>query len=119
FEQTYKSSEAIRWYSKDAFIYRLVNIALRIEDVEALYSLTYYTADLCLQLALKHKEFIKSSSSLTSLTLYRGLKASKNEIQTYKNNIGNLISTNGFLSTSVLRKVAYDFAKNRRNAPRA
>ncbi|CAF1374543.1 unnamed protein product, partial [Didymodactylos carnosus] len=110
FEETYKFSEAIQWYTKDAFVYRLVNKSLRTEDIEALYSLRYYISDLCLQLAMKHKEFIKSLSSM-NLTLYRGFKASKNDMQIYKNNVGNLISTNGFLSTSVLREVAYDFAR--------
>ncbi|CAF1633575.1 unnamed protein product [Didymodactylos carnosus] len=37
FETTYYKDKAIEWYTRDAFVYRLVNKALRTEDVELLY----------------------------------------------------------------------------------
>jgi hypothetical protein len=44
------------------------------------------------------------------LRLYRGLKLSFDEVANFQNSIGNLISTNGYLSTSSERSVAYGFA---------
>jgi tetratricopeptide (TPR) repeat protein len=44
--------------------------------------------------------------------LYRGLKLTIDELQKLEENIGNLISTNGFLSTSRNRQVALFFATN-------
>jgi hypothetical protein len=45
------------------------------------------------------------------IKLYRGLKLARHEVANFEQNIGNLISTNGYLSTSSLRSVAYSFAK--------
>jgi hypothetical protein len=45
------------------------------------------------------------------IKLYRGLKLARHEVANFEQNIGNLISTNGYLSTSSLRSVAYGFAK--------
>jgi len=33
FEKTYQPCDAIRWYTKDSIVYRLVNQALRTEDI--------------------------------------------------------------------------------------
>ncbi len=49
------------------------------------------------------------------LKLYRGLKLSHNEIINFEENLGNLFSTNGYLSTTRLYSVAYRFAKKPTN----
>lgn len=61
------------------------------------------------------KFFELQRSQIGVLKLYRGLKLSQNEIANFEQNIGILISTNGYLSTSRLRPVAYHFAKKRTN----
>lgn len=61
------------------------------------------------------KFFELQRSQTDVLKLYRGLKLSRNEIANFEQNVGNLISTNGYLSTSRLRSVAYHFAKKRTN----
>ena len=131
FDFTYKSTEAIQWYTKESFVYkyafisidqiensrffsrylpiRFINKALRTEDVEVLYHFRFYIIDLCKQLELKFLEL--QNSQVNILKLYRGLKLSCTEIASFQQNIGNLISTNGYLSTSSLRSVAYHFAK--------
>ena len=38
FERTYTSDQAVRWYTADSFIYRLINKALRTADIDALYT---------------------------------------------------------------------------------
>ncbi|CAF1501102.1 unnamed protein product, partial [Didymodactylos carnosus] len=113
FEQSYKDSESIPWYTKESFLYKLVNKALRTEDVEALYTFRYYIADLCINLAKKFRELKRKQQkkSTTVIKLYRGLQMGKNEIENLKLNVGNLMSTNGYLSTSQSRQVATDFAK--------
>jgi hypothetical protein len=52
----YKSNEAIQWYTKESFLYHLVNRAFRTEDVELWYIFRYYIVDLCRQLEHVHKE---------------------------------------------------------------
>lgn len=44
------------------------------------------------------------------LKLYRGLKINANEVINFQHSIGNLISTNGYLSTSSDYSVAHGFA---------
>ena len=109
FERNYKASEAILWYTKDAFVYRLINKALRTEDVEALYHFRFYIADLCSELERNFIE-LKLRQPDHVLYLYRGFKTSPEEIESFRRNVGNLISVNGYLSTSRDRRVAFDFA---------
>ncbi|CAF1310841.1 unnamed protein product [Didymodactylos carnosus] len=112
FATTYKAVEAIEWYTKESFVFRLVNKALRTEDIEALYTFRFYVVDLCRRLSLKHKELIERQENLGEpiLKLYRGLQLPVEEINSMQRNVGSLISQNGFLSTSRSRKVAQDFA---------
>ncbi|CAF1432879.1 unnamed protein product, partial [Didymodactylos carnosus] len=112
FQETYKTNQnGIKWYTKTSFIYRLVNQALRTEDIEALLTLRYYIVDLCTWLKQESDE-LKEYLCRITITLYRGLKLSDDEIEKLKNNIDNLISTNGFLSTSKSIEIACAFATN-------
>ncbi|CAF0867818.1 unnamed protein product [Didymodactylos carnosus] len=113
FQTTYKAVEAIEWYTKESFVYRLVNKALRTEDIVALYSFRFYVVDLCRRLCLKHKELIERQEKLGQpvLKLYRGLQLALEELKSMQCGVGSLISQNGFLSTSRSKKVAEGFAK--------
>jgi hypothetical protein len=86
---------------------RFINKALRGEDVDVLYHFRFYIIDLCKQLEQKYIEMKSKQTGV--LKLYRGLKLAVNEVENFKKNIGNLISTNGYLSTSRERSVAYGF----------
>jgi hypothetical protein len=108
FERTYTKSDIIRWYTKQCFIYRLCNKALRTEDIELLYILNYYIHDLCKCLATEYESFKKRQENEPIIKVYHGLKLTKNEIEKFYSNIGSLISTNGFLLTSQ----NYDLALN-------
>ena len=64
--------------------------------------------DLSEQLEMKFKPLKESQKGV--LKLYRGLKLSQEEIESFQRSVGNLISTNGYLSTSSEYSVAYTFA---------
>jgi tetratricopeptide (TPR) repeat protein len=110
FERTYTKSDTIRWYTKQCFIYRLCNKALRTEDIELLYLFRYYIHDLCKRLANEYQSFKIQQVDQPIIKVYRGLKLTKDEIDKYQLNIGSLISTNGFLSTSRDYNLALQFA---------
>ncbi|CAF4466749.1 unnamed protein product [Rotaria sp. Silwood2] len=112
FETQYQSLDAVRWYTKDMFVYKLINQALRTEDVDALYILRYYIEDLCLDLKNKYKEFkeLQILLEMPSVTLYRGLRLDRNQLLKLKVNEGNLMSTNGFLSVTRSLDVAKFYA---------
>ncbi|CAF1641165.1 unnamed protein product, partial [Rotaria sordida] len=113
FEQIYKSTNAIHWYTRQTFVYRLVNKARRTEDYEALLILRFFVIDLCENLRLKYDDLKQRQEQLGSSTVvsYRGSKLSSPEIYNLKYNIGKSIATNGFLSTSRSKDVANIFAK--------
>ncbi|CAF0897422.1 unnamed protein product [Didymodactylos carnosus] len=108
FQNSYTSGEAIKWYTRETFLYKLVNKALRTEDVEQLYTFRYFIADLSLSLTAEYQHIRERQEDV--VTLYRGLKVDEEEFLILKQNEGNLISTNGFLSTSRCRNVALAFA---------
>ncbi|CAF3958648.1 unnamed protein product, partial [Adineta steineri] len=109
FDKNYSINDAIRWYTKDSFIFKLINKALRTEDVDALYTFRFYLIDLCSQLVINHEMVLECYES-KSLKLYRGIKYTKDEIDRLKDSIGHLILTNGFLSTSDNIEVAEIYA---------
>jgi tetratricopeptide (TPR) repeat protein len=88
--------------------FRFINKALRTEDVDVLYQFRFYIMDLSEQLELKFLQLKEKQKEV--LKLYRGLKLSYDEVANFQRSIGNLISTNGYLSTSSERSVAYGFA---------
>lgn len=112
FEIQYQSSDAVKWYTKDTFIYKLINQALRTEDIIALYMLRYFIEDLCVNLKNRYEEFrqLQIDLEMPNVTLYRGLRLDQNQLSKCKMSSGNLISTNGFLSASRSIDVAKIYA---------
>ncbi|CAF1169216.1 unnamed protein product [Didymodactylos carnosus] len=108
FAGNYMPADAVKWYTRETFLYRLVNKALRTEDVTSLYLFRTFIVDLCNQL---EAEFDKMKQEEDELVLYRGQQMSENEIDKLQHNEHSLISTNGFFSTTRSKKVAVNFAK--------
>ncbi|CAF1627023.1 unnamed protein product [Didymodactylos carnosus] len=106
FHDTYKPEDAIIWYTKDSFVYRLINKALRTEDIDLLYLFRFYIVDLCLQ--LEHERL-----SITPLTVYRCQIMSREEFEQFET--GMLISTNTFFSTTRKLNIALAFISNALN----
>ncbi|CAF1530419.1 unnamed protein product, partial [Adineta ricciae] len=106
FEQTYDSSDAIYWYTRSIFPFKLINKALKTEDYELLLSLRFYIIDLCNNLQLKYDEL---KQSLSTIVTYRGVRLAPPDIYNLKHNVGKTIATNGFLSTSRSQHVAEVF----------
>ncbi|CAF0900373.1 unnamed protein product [Adineta steineri] len=107
FRNSYTSATAINWYTRDSFLYRLVNKALRSLDMEQINVFRPYIKDLCKQLEHLHKQ----NQSDTLLTVFRGHgNMPMDQFENIKENIGNLISFNGFLSTTSDYNVAVLFS---------
>ncbi|CAF4148814.1 unnamed protein product, partial [Rotaria sordida] len=109
FENVYKSTDAIRWYSKQSFVYRLINVALRTENMSVLYLFRYYLKDLCGQLTQNFRQ-IELYVRDMSFELYRGVRLNTNEVEKLKQSIGQMISANGFLSATWDRQIAEVYA---------
>ncbi|CAF1125144.1 unnamed protein product [Adineta steineri] len=110
FEQTYTTNDAIKWYTKGTFLFKIVNQALRTQDIEALLAVRYYVVDLCKCLKEECENFRDYYEDV--IQVYRGQTLSDLELDRLKNSIGQLISTNGFLSTTRSLDIASLFATN-------
>lgn len=89
-----------------------MNKALRTEDIDALYTFRVYITHLRSRIAHEHQTLRRSHSQSKSniIHLYRGLKLSREEINQMVENLGALISMNGFFSTSRDVEQAIQFA---------
>lgn len=117
FQRNYTSHNAIQWYTRDTFLYRLLNKALRTEDICQLYTFRYFIVDLSANLNVEYHKWKARQNSSTNVMLYRGLKLMKEELLTLKENEGGIISVNGFFSTTRSKSIALDFARKPTKRP--
>ena len=115
FKRNYISSDAINWYTRQSFVYQLINRALRTEDSEALYIFRFYISDLSRQLVNEHNKLRIQYEKSPILKLYRGCHMRPEELKKLQDTIDGLTSINGFVSTSREKWVADQFlARNSR-----
>jgi hypothetical protein len=95
FKRNYQPEDAPRWFSRSSFLYKLVNRALRTQDVEQLYVFRYFIRDLSFWLS---REFNKILARRKIFFLYRGATLSQDDYQSLDR--GKLLAPNGFFSTS-------------------
>jgi hypothetical protein len=98
FREKYKPEDAIYWYTCESFLYRLLNRALRTEDIDIIFKFRMIVIDLCRQLA---QLFESTNYTIPTLTVYRGQRMAPSEMKKLCNNIGGLISMNSFVSTTL------------------
>ncbi|CAM4801575.1 unnamed protein product [Rotaria magnacalcarata] len=120
FSNDYSSALAIQWYTADSFVHKLVNHALRSENVDLLYAYRLFISDLSTEIKrLQTKQQTVSGSLISKIKsglgsrikLFSGQRLRKGEIEKLKQSIGTIISINGFLSTSMDLSEAKDFTK--------
>ena len=104
FQNDYLPEKALWWYTLEAFPYRMLNKALRTQGIHLLYLYRFFMNDIYQQL-LEHQY-------QTSIRVYRGQYMTNDELQSFVNSIGEIISTNSFLSTSSDRNIALEFIDN-------
>ncbi|UJR24679.1 hypothetical protein I4U23_006052 [Adineta vaga] len=112
FDANYCSSEAIYWYTRESCIYKILNKALRTQNIDDIIPFGSFIKDLDVQLSEEHKQFVKEQDAST-IQVYRGQLISKDELNRLKTTQGQLISMNSFLSTSTNRGKAIEFATSR------
>ncbi|CAF2060352.1 unnamed protein product [Rotaria magnacalcarata] len=103
FYMAYESSKAISWYTRESFLYRVMNKALRVRNVELIFLFRTVIRDLYEQL-LAHQ-------CQKRVTAYRGQVLSIVEYKKLEKSCGSIISLNSFLSTSLNRKIAERFVR--------
>ncbi|CAF1427765.1 unnamed protein product [Adineta ricciae] len=109
FDRRYCSENAIEWYTRDCFIYRMLNQSLREFDSENLMNMSFFLRDIHMQIQELHRKQVNDYNGQPFL-VYRGQRLSKVDFEKLLKTKGGLISFNSFLSTSRDREVSSRFA---------
>ncbi|CAF3019907.1 unnamed protein product [Rotaria socialis] len=76
FEQNYKSQSAVYWYTRDYFLYKTMNIALRTQDMEIIMTMGFFIRDLHEQFVVMHKKQVDQQKEVL---IFRGQDVLLNE----------------------------------------
>jgi hypothetical protein len=111
FEHTYTPKDAIKWYTNNCFVYRLINYSLGIKSIDFIFKLRYIIHDLHNQLDQMQMQFLRLLPPNQRIQrLYRGLRMNSDNLVELQKNKGNLVSMNTFLSTTSDEQAALYFA---------
>ncbi|CAF1544515.1 unnamed protein product [Adineta steineri] len=107
FEEQYEDSNAIRWYTRDCFVYRCLNKALREQDINTILLFHFFIYDLFYQI----NSISKIEKQNIPKIIYRGQIITKDELN-YLNfsETKPYIYINAFFSTTIDRETALIFA---------
>lgn len=121
FEQNYQAEHAVRWYTRDSFLYRLLNKTLRSENLDDMYKFRFILSELHTQISGLHRDYLRTISDLNhvshTLTVYRGQLIAPKELDRIKENIESFISMNTFVSTSLNRNISFVYAGDGQRRP--
>ncbi|CAF0732441.1 unnamed protein product [Adineta steineri] len=110
FERNYRPEHAVTWFSRNIFLYRLLNKSLRIEIINDIVKMRYFINDLHNQLAELQLSFIESLNGEKEIILYRGLLMKVAQLNELRENFGGLVSMNSFTSATQDENVAIVFS---------
>ena len=103
FQRNYNPNNAIREYTRDSFLYRIINRALRTQNMEIIRKFSPFISDLHAQLRQFHHNYFTSNEPLIR-SVYRGQYLSPNELNSlravWKSN-NPIITLTTFGSTSL------------------
>ncbi|CAF1575727.1 unnamed protein product, partial [Didymodactylos carnosus] len=124
FERTYTADRAIWWYTRNTFLYRLLNTALRQRNVEVVFLFGFYIKDMYDQMKSEHQNMKSKQTNDPVVTVYRGQQIAQVEMQEIEEGDPTTslfgleifndfhITINSFLSTSLNRSVAQTFLQS-------
>ena len=113
FERDYHKHSPIWWYTRECFIYRMINSALRTEDFEIIIKMGFFLRDVHRQV----QELHRSTDHHGPFTVYRGQGISAGEFAKIRDSDGGLLAFNSFLSTSLSERISCAFAREALRKP--
>ena len=113
FVERYPDPSAGWWYTRECFLYKMLNKALRTQEVEMIIKMGFFVRHLHQQI----KALYSQQNHSQPFIVYRGQGMFQPEFDKIINNIGGLLAFNSFLSTSVDRQVSLNFAQDALRTP--
>ena len=108
-EKKYRDHEPIWWYTRQTFLYSMLNRALRLMDVDIIIQMGFFVCDLHKNIVDLHTEQFHDQTSSQTFIVYRGQNLSQTDFNQLKQNQGGLLAFNNFLSTSKNRNTSLKF----------
>jgi tetratricopeptide (TPR) repeat protein len=113
----YHEKTPIWWYTYDCFLYSMLNLALRLMNVDIMIKIGFFISDLHRHIEQLHSEQFGGQNSSNSFQVYRGQGMAKTEFEEMKKNKDGVLSFNSFLSTSKNYHVSRFFAESNQCNP--
>ncbi|CAF3951567.1 unnamed protein product, partial [Rotaria sp. Silwood1] len=110
FDQQYDKTSPIWWYTRECFLYWMLNTALRTHDTDTILKMGFFLRDLHSQIELLYLQ----NKPYNSLVLFRGQGMSPVQFDKVNKTKGGLLSFNNFLSITTDRQVADLYADSAR-----
>jgi hypothetical protein len=106
FERTYNSKQAIQWYTRDAFLYRMLNTALRQHNIDLMFLFGFFIQDFYRKLQVEHEQqFILTHLDHPMIKVYCSQRMLRREIEDIGEWAGSLV-VNSCFSTTLDRSLA-------------
>jgi tetratricopeptide (TPR) repeat protein len=110
FEHDYRPKSSIWWYTRECFMYQMLNRALRILEVDTIINMGFFIRDLHLQIEKLHKKQVSNYRGKPFI-VFRGQSLSTTDFEKLRKTKGGLMFFNNFLSASKTPDVSLEFAK--------
>jgi tetratricopeptide (TPR) repeat protein len=114
FERDYHLHTPVWWYTKEQFIYEMINRALRTQETEIIIKMGFFMQDLHQQIKRLHTG---AACNKKPTDIYRGQGMFHDDFEKMRKNKGGLLSFNSFLSTSTDDKLAFARAESAKDDP--
>ncbi len=108
FERDHDMHTSIWWYTRDCFLYEMINRAFRLQEIDVIIKAGFFIQDLQKQIEILYNQPTEKT------ILYRGQGLSEIDFEQLCIRRGGLFSFNNFLSTSTDQNVARLYAESSR-----
>ena len=109
FRKNYSPDNALWWYTRESFFYKILNGALRSQNIHMIFLFRSIISDIHQQL--------KNDRIKGRTRVYRCQMISRDELQSLKQGRGQYISINSFFSTSISYDAAMSFLIGQKATP--
>ena len=116
-EEKYHDETPILWYSRESFLYPMLNNALRGTDPDVIIKMGFCIRDLHRHIEELHLKQFGGDNTCNILTLYRCQCMQKEAFKKMTKLKNGLIAFNNFLSTTMKEYVAHSFPESNLSNP--